>query len=271
MAASINPLTAVWSGGRTALCGWIAAPSVITAEALVSAGWDAIVFDLQHGTADYASLLAMLPVVQRSGAAPIVRVPWLDEGDIMRALDAGALGVIAPMIESPEDVARLVRSCRYPPDGGRSFGPVRAGYAWGPSYIERANADILSLAMIETRRAVEALDEILSVDGLGGVYLGPADLALSHGYPPGFDRREPEMTALILSILERCKGAGVRCCLHCGSPDYAAEMACEGFDLVTVGSDVRFLEAGARAAVRRFRQSAARNAGRSRKNGRSKA
>ena len=191
----------------------------------------------------------------------MVRVPWMDEGIVMRVLDAGALGVIAPMIESPEDAARLVSACRYPPDGGRSFGPIRARLAWGNDYPQRANAAISSFAMVETRRGVEALDEILAVPGLGGIYIGPADLSLSHGFPPGFDRREPKMLEVILGILEKCRARGVRCCLHCGTPEYAAEMSREGFSLVTVSSDARFVELGAAAAVATFREGVTRATG----------
>jgi 4-hydroxy-2-oxoheptanedioate aldolase len=253
METVLNPLRRVWAEGRAALNGWIAVPSILSAEALASAGWDAITVDMQHGTADYGDLLALLPVIEKSGAAPLVRVPWLDEGAIMRALDAGAMGIIAPMIETAEDARRLVHACRYPPEGGRSFGPVRARLAWGDGYFARANAEVLPLAMIETKGAVENLDAILSVPGLGGVYIGPADLALSHGFPPGFDREEPEMVALIRSIMTRCRTAGLPCCLHCGAPEYAARMAREGMALLTVGSDARFVEAGARAATRAFR------------------
>jgi 4-hydroxy-2-oxoheptanedioate aldolase len=130
---------------------------------------------------------------------------------------------------------------------------VRARLAWGDGYYLQANAEVLPLAMIETKGAVENLDAILAVPGLGGVYIGPADLALSHGFAPGFDREDSEMLALIRTILSRCCAAGVPCCVHCGAPEYAARMAREGMALVTVGSDARFVEAGAKAAIRAFR------------------
>ena len=254
MSEFLNPLRQIWAEGRVALNGWIASPAIITAEAMGVAGWDALTVDMQHGTADYAALLTLLPVMQRSGAAPLVRVPWMDEGDIMRALDAGAMGVIVPMIETPEDAARVASACRYPPHGGRSFGPIRARLAWGDDYTTRANSEVVALAMIETRKGVEALDEILSVPGLDGIYIGPADLSVSHGFPPGFDRQEPEMLDLIFSILEKCQAAGLRCCLHCGTPDYAAKMAAKGFSMVTIGSDARFVEVGATSTVNSFRE-----------------
>lgn len=253
MTETLNPLRRVWNEGRAAVNGWIAAPSVITAEAMTAAGWDAITIDMQHGTADYSDLLSLLPVIEKSGSAPMVRVPWLDEMPIMRALDAGALGIIAPMIESAADAKRFVDACLYPPEGGRSFGPVRARFAWGADYASRANREIVTLAMVETRAGVENLEEIIAVPGLTGIYIGPADLGFAHGFPPKFDREEPEMLALIRHIRERCQAVGIVCCLHCGDPAYARRMAAEGMSLVTVGSDARFVEAGAAAALAAFR------------------
>jgi 4-hydroxy-2-oxoheptanedioate aldolase len=250
----LNRVQRVWAEGRTAVNGWIAVPSVLNVEAMAKAGWDALTVDMQHGTADYADLLSILPVIEKSGAVPVVRVPWLDEATIMRALDAGALGIIAPMIETREDAERLVSACRYPPDGARSFGPVRARFAWGDDYARIANDEVLVFAMVETRVAVANLDAILSVPGLSGIYIGPADLSLSHGFQPGFDRKEPEMLALIADIRTRSAAGGLRCCLHCGSPAYAAQAAAEGMDMVTIGSDARFVEAGALACVGQFRE-----------------
>ncbi len=251
--AFANPLRRIWAAGGTALNGWIALPSPLAAEAMMQAGWDSVTIDLQHGTADYGDLLTLLPIIEKAGVAPLVRVPWLDEAAIMRALDAGALGIIAPMVETAADARRLVAACLYPPSGARSFGPIRARLARGDGYGSTANAEIVPFAMIETRKAVENLDEILAVPGLGGIYIGPADLSLAYGFAPGFDREEPEMLDLIVQILKRCTAAGLPCGLHCGTPAYAARMVSKGFALLTVGSDARFLEAGARAATAAFR------------------
>lgn len=254
MARFSNPLRRLWAEGRSAANGWIACPSILSAEALAAAGWDSITVDLQHGTADYAGLLSLLPVIERSGAAALVRVPWLDEAAIMRALDAGALGIIAPMIETAADARRLVSACLYAPDGARSFGPVRARLTWGDGYAAAANREILPIAMIETRAAMDNLDEIASTPGLGGLYIGPADLSLVHGYAPGFDREEPQMLEMIERIRLAAKRNDIAACIHCGAPAYARRMASQGFDLVTMGSDARFIEAGARAATEQFRK-----------------
>lgn len=253
--AFCNPVRRIWQSGGTALNGWIALPSPLAAEAMMQAEWDSVTIDMQHGTTDYADLLSLLPIIEKAGAAPLVRVPWLDEAAIMRALDAGALGIIAPMIETGDDARRLVSACLYPPAGTRSFGPIRARLSCGEIYEDtaRANAEVIPLAMIETRTAVDNLDAILAVPGLGGLYVGPSDLALACGYTPGFDREEPDMLDLIVQILKRCTAAGLPCGLHCGTPAYAARMAAKGFAMLTVGSDARFLEAGVRAAVIAFR------------------
>jgi 4-hydroxy-2-oxoheptanedioate aldolase len=248
-----NPIRKIWGIGGKVLNGWVALPSPLATEALARAGWDSITIDLQHGTADYADLLSLLPIIEKAGAAPIVRVSWLDEAAIMRALDAGALGIIAPMINTAEDARRLVAACLYPPRGTRSFGPIRARLSCGETYFDKANTEIIPFAMIETRTAVENLDAILVTEGIGGLYVGPADLSLAYGHAPGFDREEPEMLALLKDILQRSRQAGIPCGIHCGTAAYAARMAEYGFSLMTVGSDARFLEAGARQAVTAFR------------------
>ncbi len=254
MSDILNPLRRVWSKNRTALNAWVAVPSILSAEAMASAGWDAMTVDMQHGTADYADLLRLLPIIEKSGAAPMVRVPWVDEAHIMRALDAGALGIIAPMIQNAADAERLVSACHYPPQGGRSFGPVRARLAWGNDYPARANEELVVLAMIETAEAVDDLENILAVPGLTGVYIGPADLSAAHGHTPGFDPTEPEIVELIEHIRSRTAKAGLKCCLHCGTPSYAREAEAKGMEMVTISSDARFVEAGAKQVIAEFRQ-----------------
>lgn len=252
MSDFVNPLRARWQAGQVVRNGWLAIPSVLSAEIMALAGWDSLTIDMQHGTADYADVLGMLPIIQRGGAVPMVRVPWNDPAYIMRVLDAGALGVICPMTDTAADVARFVSACLYPPAGLRSFGPIRARLAWGNSYGAVANREILPFAMIETRRAVENLAEILAVPGLAGLYIGPADLACDYGYPPAFDRTEPELLAVIDRILAAVQRQGLIAGIHCGAPAYAAAMARKGFQLVTMGSDARLIEAGAASALASF-------------------
>ncbi|TYC61869.1 2,4-dihydroxyhept-2-ene-1,7-dioic acid aldolase [Rhodobacterales bacterium] len=253
MQTFVNPLRRLWAEGRAAVNGWLAVPSVLSAEAMAGAGWNVLTVDLQHGTADYADLLYLLPVIEKSGTASLVRVPWVDEAAIMRALDAGAMGIIAPMIETAADAQRFVSACLYPPEGRRSSGPVRARLALGSDYVSAANREVVTLAMIETRSAVEDLENIVKVPGLTGLYIGPSDLGSAFGHGPGFDRSEPEMLDLIEHIRTTAANAGLKCCLHCGTPDYARGAVDRGMNLVTIGSDARFIEAGAGAVVSAFK------------------
>lgn len=248
-----STLRAAWDSGETAVNGWLAIPSILSVDAVARAGWTTLTVDLQHGTADYASMLTMLPAIEAAGVTPMVRVPWNEPSIVMRALDAGVMGVICPMIETPDDARAFVRACQYPPAGNRSFGPVRARLVHGDGYPDAANDAVVPIAMIETRSALDHVDEIAAIPGMGALYIGPSDLSSNLGFKPGFDRTEPEMLAHIARIREAAHAAGIKACLHCASPAYAAAKVKEGFDLVTIGSDARFAEAGAKAAVSAFR------------------
>jgi 4-hydroxy-2-oxoheptanedioate aldolase len=199
----------------------------------------------------------MLQAMRASGVTPMVRVPWLDPADIMKALDAGAYGIICPMINNREEAERLVSYMRYPPNGVRSFGPTRAVFAAGSDYGQHADQEVLCFAMIETAEAFKSLEGIVSTPGLDGVYIGPADLTLAltgRKYPTGFDREEPEMVEAIQRVLEKSHKAGIRACLHCGAPTYAAKAVGWGFDLVTISNDVRLLAGAAQVSVAAARQ-----------------
>ncbi len=251
-----NQLRRKWAKGEPTINGWLSIGSPFTAEIMAAQGYDSVTVDIQHGALDYAHMLPMFQAMRASGVVPMARVPWLDPGIIMKALDGGAYGIICPMINTRDDAEKLVASMRYPPLGARSFGPTRVNFAAGADYASQANGEIVALAMIETATGVENLDDIVTTPGLDGVYIGPADLTLgvANGrLAPGFDRREPEMVAVIKRILAAAKGAGIRACIHCGTPDYAAEAIAWGFDMVTVSNDVRLLAGAAGASVRRTR------------------
>jgi len=251
-----NQLKALWQGGKPAINGWLAIPSAFSAEVMAAQGFDSVTVDIQHGIIDYPDAVPMFQAMRASGVVPLARVPWLDPGAIMKVMDAGAYGVICPMVNSRAEAERLVSYMRYAPVGTRSFGPTRANFSAGGGYATEANDEILCIAMIETAEAMENLDEIVSTPGLDGVYIGPADLTLALGQgrlAPGFDREEPELVAAIRRILAAAKGAGIRAGLHCGAPEYAAKAIGWGFDLVTLSNDVRLLAAAAAAAVSRTR------------------
>lgn len=251
-----NKLRKIWAAGRPVLNGWLAIGNAFTAEIMAAQGYDSITVDVQHGALDYAALLPMLQAMKGSGVVPMARVPWREPGIIMKALDAGAMGIICPMVNSAAEAAEFVSYTRYPPHGQRSYGPTRAAIAYG-GYGTAANDQILALAMIETKAGIDNLEEIAATPGLDGIYVGPADLALgTQGgrLAPGFDREEPEMIALIQSVQAACAKNGIRACLHCGTPEYAARAIGWGFDLTTVSGDARLLAAAALASVKTWRE-----------------
>ncbi|MES2143046.1 MAG: aldolase/citrate lyase family protein [Pseudomonadota bacterium] len=252
-----NRLKALWSEGKPTINGWCSIGNPFTAEIMAAQGFDSITIDMQHGALDYSSVLPMFQAMRASGAVLMARVPWLEPGIIMKALDAGAYGIICPMVNSAEDAARLVSYMRYPPLGQRSFGPTRVSIAAGANYAAEANGNLLAFAMIETADGMANLDAIAATPGLDGLYVGPADLTLSltkGRLPPGFDREEPEMIAALHTIVAACKRNGIRAALHCGTPDYAARAIQWGYDMTTVGGDSRFLAAAAGAAIAGFRK-----------------
>jgi 4-hydroxy-2-oxoheptanedioate aldolase len=247
-----NGIRRIWAEGKPVLNGWLSIGNPFTAEIIAAQGYDAVTIDLQHGLVGYEMATSMLQALKASGATPMVRVPWLDPGDIMKALDAGAYGIICPMINSRAEAERLVSYMRYPPHGQRSFGPTRAVFASGADYGQHADQEMLCFAMIETADGMQNIDEIVATPGLDGVYIGPADLTLGltgRKYPTGFDREEPEMIDAIQTILKKAHAAGIRACLHCGSSAYAAKAIGWGFDLVTLLNDVRLLATAAQANV----------------------
>ena len=238
-----------WAAGKAAVNGWLAVPSPVTAELTARADLDSVTVDLQHGLIDYQCALTMLQAMSALGVTPLARAPWLDPGLIMKLLDAGALGIVCPMINTPEDAENLVRYTRYAPRGVRSFGPTRAAFAYGAQYWTRANESVVTLAMIETVEALENLDAIVSTPDLSGVYIGPSDLSLSMGRTPKLDHDDPTVLAAIERIRESAHRAGIRAGIHCLSPAYAKSMVDAGFDLVTVGSDLRIYVAALDEAV----------------------
>ncbi len=251
-----NNLKKLWADGQPALNGWLSIGNSFTAEIMSAQDYDSITIDMQHGALDYSASLPMLQAMRASGKTLVARVPWNDPGIIMKALDAGAYGIICPMINSCAEAEAFVSSMRYPPLGNRSFGPTRVNFAAGAGYADEANSEMLAIAMIETREAIENLQEIVTTPGLDAIYIGPADLTLGAkqgDLPPGFDREEPEMLELIQYILNAAKGAGLRAGLHCGTPEYAARAIGWGFDLTTISGDSRLLAVAAAASIGKAR------------------
>src|SRR3954469_24593670 len=244
-----NRLREIWAAGKPAIGGWCNTPGGFTAELMASQGWDAVTIDTQHGLIGYSEMLAMLQAVSTTEAVPLVRVSWNQPGEIMRALDSGAYGVICPMVNDTVEAAQFVQACRYPPAGYRSSGPTRAAIYGGADYLAQANGEMLAFAMIETAGGLANLDAICATPGLDGVYIGPSDLSLAMGGPPGQDSQRPELLAAFDRIMAACRKAGIKVGVHTNSVAYSQQMIERGFDLVTVGSDVRYLMSGRREAA----------------------
>ncbi|MCI5074017.1 aldolase/citrate lyase family protein [Oricola sp.] len=246
-----NRLKQIWAAGQPVLNGWCSIGNAFTAEIMAAQGYDSVTIDIQHGALDYSSALAMFQAMSGSGIVPMARVPWLDPAAIMKVLDAGAMGIICPMINSRAEAEEFVSYMRYPPLGQRSFGPTRAAIAM-PGYGTQMNEEVLAFAMIETADGVKNLAEIAATPGLDGIYVGPADLTLGTQegrLPPGFDREEDEMVALIRRIANICRDNEIKAALHCGTPEYAAKAIGWGYRMTTVSGDSRLLASAASASV----------------------
>ena len=207
-------LRETWDSGKPALNGWLGIPSTFSAEIMSHQDFDSITIDLQHGLTDYSIAVPMMQAMSASDATMLCRVPWLEAGIIMKLLDAGAMGIICPMINSREEAEEFVGATLYSPDGYRSSGPVRANIIHS-DYHNSANDQIISLAMIETEQAVENAEAICSTPGLTGIYVGPSDLAISMGEDPGLDRKPGKVYDAIQHVLKTAKAAGIRAGLHC--------------------------------------------------------
>lgn len=248
-----NRIRTLWRDDKAVVNGWLAIPSTFSAETMAHQGWDSLTVDMQHGVIDYQMAVNMLTAISTTNTVPLVRVPWLDPGIIMKSLDAGAYGVICPMINSRSEAEKLVSYVRYAPKGTRSFGPIRALLYGGADYAQHANDTVIAFAMIETRQALENLDDILSVEGLDAIYVGPSDLSLTLGCMPKFDQEEKAVVEAINYITARARAHGVMAGIHNGTPEYAQRMVAKGYRFVTVSSDSRLMAAGAQQMVAKMR------------------
>jgi len=233
-----------WLDGKGAINAWCSIPNTVTAEMMSMNDFDSITIDMQHGLVDYQVALNMLQVISGSNKTPMIRVPWNEPGIIMKSLDAGALGIICPMINTPEDAISFVGATKYAPVGYRSSGPTRAMMVHGAGYHDEANENIISLAMIETVEALENVEKIAATEGLTGIYIGPSDLSISMGFKPGLDRVEPEMIDAIKRIEDACIKNNIKVGIHCLSPAYLKEKLSNGYHLATLASDVRIYSEG---------------------------
>ena len=229
------------AGGQATLNGWCSIPEPTVAEIMALQPWDTLTVDLQHGLLDFQRALDLIRTIQGHGKPTLARIPSLEESWlIMKLLDAGAGGLICPNVSTPEEAARFVAACTYPPAGNRSYGPTRA-VLLDADYAKTADGRIVKAVQIEDDRAVAAVNEIAAVAGLDMLYVGPADLSLAYGLTPRLDPEYPEVLAAYEAVIKACEARGLVAGIHCLTPGYAARMYNMGFRLMSIGNDVRLL------------------------------
>jgi 4-hydroxy-2-oxoheptanedioate aldolase len=226
-----------WSDGETTIGAWLTYREPLLAEIAALSGYDYVCIDLQHGLMDLDTASHMMTATVRTETVPMARVPWNEPGIIGRVLDAGALAVVIPMVNTADEARRAVESCRYAPVGSRSFGPSLPNNRYGSTYPVRANDEVAVIPMIETREALANLDEIVSVPGVDAVYIGPADLSIALGLPPGMDHEAAIFNDALEAVVAACHRHGVVPGVHANS-SIAAKRYAQGFRMITVGYEI---------------------------------
>ncbi len=246
-------------GGQTVLCGWSAIPDGIVAETVATMGFETVLLDMQHGGHNEASVFTGITLVAGAGAAPFVRIPVGRNDMASRALDFGALGVVAPMINSKAEAEIFAGAMKYPPVGGRSWGPMRARALQkdfdNARYLANANTETLAFAMIETREALAALDEILSVDGVDGVFFGPGDFSIAWTNGEQINSSLEDMMPAVAEIGEKTKSTGKIACMYVGNPAMCSRFAGMGYSFFAIGNEQRYMAEGAKNVIAEMRES----------------
>lgn len=251
----VNGLKRRWQLGEPAFGAWCSSGSPVIAEVLALESFDYICFDIQHGLMGYDGFLSCLQAVARTGTTPLARVPANEVAWIGKVIDAGAQGVIIPMINTAEDARRAVANTRLYPLGHRSFGPIRIGQALGRDPV-KLNEEVACIVMIETAEGVANAAEICRVPGVDCVYIGPADLALTLGLAPTAALQPGAHADACEAIRSASAAAGLVVGIHCESGAAARSMAASGYRMMTVGSDVLAVRASAVAELAAARSDA---------------
>jgi len=244
----VEPLKARWQRGEVTLGAWCMIPGSLTAEILAKSGFDWALVDMQHGCMGYETAVEMIRAIDLAGITPIVRVPWNEPGIVGRMLDAGAMGIVAPMVNSVAEAQRLVESCLYPPAGRRSLGPVRVGARDGMGYVPSANSRIAVIPMIETVEALAVVEEIAAVPGVDALFVGPFDLSFSLGLPPGDNDGKPAFDDAIGRVNAAARSQGIATAVL-SNPALAPLRAAQGFRMISVLTDNVALGAAAQGAL----------------------
>jgi 4-hydroxy-2-oxoheptanedioate aldolase len=233
----MNAVKTLWRQGKPAVGGWLSIPHCFSAEVMAHTGLDWLCIDMQHGCIDYSDVVPMLTAISTTAVTPFVRVPWNEPAMIMKVLDAGAYGVIVPMVSNRAEAERAVAACRYPPTGMRSNGPNRALLYGGADYQKNADREMACVVMIETPEGIEKMDEIISTPGLDAAYIGPTDLALALGLAPVMDNDDPKHVATVNRMLETCKRHKVVAGIHTASSRFTQRYLDQGFQMVMLVAD----------------------------------
>jgi len=238
---------------------WVASGSSRNAETVVRAGFDFVVFDVQHGEASYAEVRAGIAALRMMGRPAGVRAGLDGHGDAARYLDLGAELIVMPMVNSGADARKLVDVLRYPPLGGRSWGPARAMSLLdvdAETYRAEANRAAIVLAMIETTAAMAAIGEILDCEGIDGIFIGPSDLSISLSNGAKLDHSSEAVRHALQTALAAAKARGKLSGIFCASGAAAAHNAHLGFDILAIASDLAFLTEGAKSVLQSAREGA---------------
>jgi 4-hydroxy-2-oxoheptanedioate aldolase len=244
----VNELKRTWGAGKAAFGAWCSSGSPAMAEVMALEPFDYICFDIQHGLMGYDGFLSCLQAVARTGVTPLARVPANDTGWIGKVLDAGAHGVIVPMVNNVDDAQLAVANTRLFPLGRRSFGPIRLGQSLGRD-PKQLNEEVACIVMIETAEGVANAENICRVQGVDGVYIGPADLALTLGLAPTAALQPGPHTEACEAIRRAAEAAGIIVGIHCESGASARQMAANGYRMLSIGSDVMAVRAHAVAEL----------------------
>lgn len=247
-----NALIALKAAGRTALNAWVSVGSGYQAELLGHAGFDAVTVDLQHGPYGFDTAVQLLQAISGTPAVPLARSAGGTLAEINKLLDAGAYGIVCPLIDTVDAAAAFARACRYPPRGARSFGPARGLTYGGADYAAHADDQVLSLAMIETTQALEDIERIARVEELSGIYVGPSDLGLALGLGASA-WPHPQLVQAIRHVRDVCHAQGKYTGIFSSTPAMDSALQGIGFDLITPGNDAQQLRAGAQQRIQPLR------------------
>ena len=248
-----NPAAEALRAGKKVSCAWAQAASPITAEILAEAGFDVVLVDMEHGPGDIMTLIGQIQAMKGEKAVPFVRAPWNDLVIIKRILDAGAYGLVVPYVSTKQEAEAAVRAAKYPPEGYRGIaGSTRAAHYGCASleYFDTANRDIVVFIQVENPEAVKNIDEILSVPGLDGIFIGPMDLATTHGYrgKPG----TPAMLEIIAGLEKKILAKGKLLATISNDFDDAKAKYDRGYSMITLASDTTTLAKIAREEAEKF-------------------